>query len=517
MIKIQRALISVSDKTGLEELGGALAEAGVEVISTGGTAARLREAGVRVTGVSEVTGFPECLDGRVKTLHPKIHAGVLADRGNAEHRATIADLEVGLIDLVVVNLYPFEEAARRSDLAWGGLIEEVDIGGPTLLRAAAKNSDHVVVVCDPADYSRVIHALKEGGMPRAEARALGAKVFARTAAYDGIIAARLGRESASESATGLPGRMAFSLERAASLRYGENPHQLGGLYRPAGTPPQGLAALRQLQGKELSYNNYLDMDAAFGLANAFSLGTCVVVKHLNPCGVGFSEDQEAAYRRALAADPLSAFGGVVALNRPLTVEAARAMKEIFLEVIVAPGIESGAREVLGKKKNLRLVEATPDGPPLGVVVRSVAGGWLVQSPDGTEGDDQRETVTRREPTAEERAALERSWVMVRHAKSNAIVIGSEDGIVGLGCGQTSRVDAVKQAAERAARADLPSGVRVLASDAFFPFRDGIDAAAEAGASAVIQPGGSVRDEEVIQAADEHGLAMVFTKRRSFRH
>jgi phosphoribosylaminoimidazolecarboxamide formyltransferase/IMP cyclohydrolase len=518
MIKIERALISVSNKDGLAELGAALSAAGVEVISTGGTAARLRELGAQVTNVDEVTGFPECLDGRVKTLHPKIHAGILADRGNPAHLEQLQELGAKPIDLVVVNLYPFEGAAEREGITYEALIEEIDIGGPTMLRAAAKNGDHVVVVCDPGDYPTVIEGLQQGGIAREVSRELAAKVFVRTGAYDGAIAARLTAEGTLPAiGDSFPERLPLSLLKVATPRYGENPHQRGALYRPAGLVPAGLASLQKLQGKELSYNNYLDLEAAYGLVSAFEDSAVVVVKHLNPCGVGFDEDQEKAYRRALAADPLSAFGGNVALNRPLTAAAATVMKEIFLEVIVAPSVEPKALEVLSTKKNLRVVEAAPSGPPLDVTIRSVAGAWLVQSPDGESGDVERKVVTERAPTPAETAALEKAWIMVRHAKSNAIVIGAEDGIVGLGCGQTSRVDAVKQAAERAGRAELPDGARVLASDAFFPFRDGIDAAREAGVTAVIQPGGSVRDDEVIAAANEHGMAMVFTGRRSFRH
>jgi phosphoribosylaminoimidazolecarboxamide formyltransferase/IMP cyclohydrolase len=520
-ITVRRALISVYDKTGLAELGAALAAAGVEVISTGGTAARLREAGVRVAEVSDVTGFPECLDGRVKTLHPLVHAGVLADRSKPDHLDQAARLNVGLIDMVVVNLYPFEEAAAREGIERAELIEEIDIGGPTLLRAAAKNGDHVLAVCDPGDYASVIEHLGRGAVPRALARRLAAKVFTHTAAYDAAISARLDEQVREEAGTprppALPARMPLGFVRKASLRYGENPHQLGAIYRPAGLPERGLSALNQLQGKELSYNNYLDLDAAYRLANALPDAAAVIVKHLNPCGVGFSEDAAAAYRRALAADPLSAFGGIVALNRPLTRAAAEAMSEIFLEVIVAPSVEPDALAALAGKKNLRVIEAPPGEPPFGVDIRSVCGGWLVQTPDGEAGDTDRRVVTGRAPTEAEARALERAWLVARYAKSNAIAIGAEDGLAGLGCGQTSRVDAVKQAAERARRAEIPGGVRVLASDAFFPFRDGVDAAVEAGVTAIIQPGGSVRDEEVIHAAEEHGMAMVFTGRRCFRH
>ena len=522
MIVIRRALISVSDKTGLDALGRALAKAKVEVLSTGGTAAALREAGVVVRDVASVTGFPECLDGRVKTLHPKIHAGLLADRSNPKHLEEARSLGVELIDLVVVNLYPFEKVAEEEGKGWSDLIKQVDIGGPTMLRAAAKNSDHVVAVCDPSDYPIVIEALETGGMSSEASRALAVKVFRRTAAYDGIIAARLGREigsdrSSEEIEDALPERFDVPLLRVSTLRYGENPHQEGALYRPANAPASGLAALKQLQGKELSYNNYLDMQAAYGLVSAFTEGAAVVVKHLNPCGVGFDENMERAYRRALAADPVSAFGGIVALNLPLTESAAMAMGEIFLEVIVAPRIEPEAARALAGKKNLRLVEAMPAPPPLGIEIRSVSGGWLVQTPDGEAGDTERKTVTRRAPTESETRALERAWVIVRHARSNAIVIADEQGIVGLGSGQTSRVDAVDQAGQKATRGEVVPGLRVLASDAFFPFRDGIDAAAKAGVSAIIQPGGSVKDAEVIAAAEEHGIAMVFTGRRSFRH
>jgi len=521
MISIRRALVSVYDKNGLPELGRALAEAGVEVISTGGTAAALRAAGVTVVEVSEVTGFPECLDGRVKTLHPLIHAGVLADRSRPEHMERLRELKVEPVDMVVVNLYPFEETGERPGSTRDELIEKIDIGGPTMLRAAAKNSDHVVPVCDPADYPAIITALKSGGVPRELSRSLAAGVFHRTAAYDSAIAARLARGTTDTEgkafAEELPTRIPMGLTRSACLRYGENPHQRGALYRPGGLPPFGLASLRQHQGKALSYNNYLDMDAAYRLAHAYGEGAAVVVKHLNPCGVGFDEDPTRAYRRALAADPVSAFGGIVALNRPLTAEAAAAMKEIFLEVIVAPSVEPDALEVLAKKKNLRVVAAAPAGPALGFEIRSVAGGWLVQTPDGPAGDDDRRTATERVPTADETRALEHAWIMVRHAKSNAIVIAAADGMLGLGCGQTNRVDAVRQAAERAAKVEVTPAVRVLASDAFFPFRDGVDAAKEAGVTAVIQPGGSVRDEEVIAAANEHGMAMVFTGRRCFRH
>lgn len=514
MIRIRRALVSVSDKTGLDELARGLVERGVEILSTGGTALRLRELGHPATDVSAVTGFPECLDGRVKTLHPRIHGGILADRSKPEHLRMIEELGIGLIDLVVVNLYPFEAAAEMPGIARPDLIEQIDIGGPSMIRAAAKNGDHVAVVCDPADYPLILDAVRGGGLSPDRSRALAAKAFHHTAAYDAAIATALRPAGQAEQ---LPVRLPLGLVAAARLRYGENPHQQGTLYRPGGLPAAGFAALRQLQGKELSYNNFLDMDAAYRLVNAFGDGTAVIVKHQNPCGVGFHEDAAVAYRRALAADPVSAFGGVVALNRPLTADAAESMAEIFLEVIVAPKVEKEVAAVLEKKKNLRVVEARPAPPPLGVEIRAVMGGWLVQTPDGETGDDARRTVTRRQPTEDERVALERAWTMVRYVRSNAIVLADDEGILGLGSGQTNRVDAVRHAAERKAQNRIEPRVVVLASDAFFPFRDGVEAAVKAGATAIIQPGGSVRDEEVIAAADEHGMAMVFTGRRSFRH
>jgi len=514
MIRIRRALVSVYDKTGLETLGAALAGAGVEVVSTGGTAERLRATGANVLDVGDVTGFPECLDGRVKTLHPAIHAGVLADRTRESHRAQLERLGISGIDLVVVNLYPFEDVSERPGTTHAERIEQIDIGGPTVLRAAAKNAGSVVPVCDPADYPEIIAALGADGVAPERSRALAAKVFLRTAAYDAAIARALDPEL---TGRGLPSRLPLGLKEAASLRYGENPHQHGKLYRPAGVPPEGFAALEQFQGKELSYNNYLDLDAAYRLATAFEHPAAVVVKHQNPCGVGFHHAMDAAFARALDADPVSAFGGVVALNRALTRAAAERMAERFLEVIAAPEVEPAALDVLGRKKNLRVVRARAAAPPWNVEIRAVMGGWLVQTPDGPGGDTERRTATRRAPTDTERLALERAWIMVRHVRSNAIVLGDTGGILGLGCGQTNRVDAVSHAAARRAAARVAPDCVVLASDAFFPFRDGIDAAARAGATAVIQPGGSVRDEEVIAAADEHGMAMVFTGRRSFRH
>ena len=514
MIKVKRALISVTDKTGIESLGQGLHQAGVEILSTGGTAAKLRDSGVDVVDVSDVTQFPECLDGRVKTLHPNVHAGILADRSNTNHLDQLTQLGVKGIDLVVVNLYAFEKTAEQDGVTRSRLIESIDIGGPTMLRAGAKNADHVAVVCDPADYEQILSAIREGGIPVELSHRLAAKVFRQTAAYDSAISGAL---SSRDHWAGLPERLPVGLVKTKSLRYGENPHQKAALYRPGGLQAEGFAGLDQLQGKELSYNNFLDMHAAYGLAVDFKEPACVIVKHQNPCGVGFNRDMASAFSRALDADRVSAFGGVVALNQTLTAAAAEAMTQLFLEVIVAPEVDDGALAVLGKKKNLRVVRVQPSGTPGGMEIRPVMGGWLLQTSDSSHGDSERNVVTERKPTDAENRALEHAWTMVRHVRSNAIVLGDENGILGLGSGQTNRVDAVAHAHQRMEANHVNPSVVVLASDAFFPFRDGLDNAAKAGVTALIQPGGSVRDEEVIAAANEHNIAMVFTGRRSFRH
>jgi len=546
MMKVQRALISVSDKRGVMELGRALAGLGVEILSTGGTAKLLREEGVAVRDVSEATGFPEMLGGRVKTLHPKIHGGILARRNVPEDLAALEKHGIQPIDLVVVNLYPFAEAAARAETPAEGLIEEIDIGGPSLMRAAAKNCHAVGVVTSPEDYPRVIEELKANRCLSLETRvSLARKAFAATAAYDAFIARTLEEIQVEPSREG-PGGLGGTLKRAAAagfpaflarpahkvmdLRYGENPHQRAALYRLGAG---GVANGRQLQGKELSYNNLLDLDAAWELASEFTEPVAVIIKHTNPAGVAVATTQHEAFERALACDPVSAFGGILGFNRPMTEATANAVGKLFVECIVAPGFEPKAVEVFAKKKNVRLVEiastekAGPSTRPSGSLgmtsemqVRSVSGGLLVQDKDRGQLDmAELKTVTKRAPTAEEMAALLFAWVVCKHAKSNAIVYAREGRTLGVGAGQMSRVDSVKLGAMKARELGHGESLKgsVVASDAFFPFPDGVEEAAKVGATAVIQPGGSVRDEEVIAAADRLGLAMVFTGIRHFRH
>jgi phosphoribosylaminoimidazolecarboxamide formyltransferase / IMP cyclohydrolase len=523
MLRARRALLSVSDKTGLVDFARGLAELGIEILSTGGTAQLLRLNDIPVVEVAQHTGFPEMMEGRVKTLHPRIHGGILARRDNEDHLRAMQEHGIPPIDMVVVNLYPFEQAVARPGCTMDEAIENIDIGGPAMVRAAAKNHAFVAVVTDPADYSSLLDKMRRsnGKLPLAERYALAAKAFSHTAEYDGMISNWLTARNARDEARPFPDRLNVQLRLAQSLRYGENPHQQGALYRPADAAPVGLAALKQLQGKELSYNNYLDMQAAYGLASAFKEGAAVVVKHLNPCGVGFDENMERAYRRALAADPVSAFGGIVALSRAVDAATAAALAETFLEAVIAPGFEAGALEALRGKKSLRLLEVpmiaqgreawSPEPREL----RSVPGGLLVQSRDLADADPRGwKLVTRREATPEELEALAFAWSVVKHVKSNAIVLARRDVTVGIGMGQTNRVDSVRIAAERAG--DKARGA-ALASDAFFPFPDGVEAAAAAGVTAVAQPGGSVRDDEVIAAADKLGLAMLFTGVRHFRH
>ncbi len=522
LVPVHRALISVSDKTGLIELGRALEGSGVEILSTGGSAKALRDSGIAVTEASAFTGFPEILDGRVKTLHPRIHGGILARPDDAAHRAEMALHDLRPINLVAVTLYPFEDTiAAGADRARA--IEAIDIGGPALIRSAAKNHAHVAVLTDPAQYPELIAAIQaEGGTRLPFRRRLAAAAFARTAAYDAAIAAW----AAGEEGERFPERVAFAGRLRQLLRYGENPHQRAALYATAERRP-GVAGAVQVQGKELSYNNLNDTDAALELAAEFEEPAVVIVKHANPCGVAVGADTLAAWHRAVACDPLSAFGGIVALNRPLDAAIAGALSELFLEVVIAPGADASARARLAEKKNLRLLvtEGLPDSAAPGLAIRSLAGGLLVQERDaGRVREAELKVVTRRAPSATERADLNFAFRVAKHVKSNAIVFAKEGATVGIGAGQMSRVDAARIAvlkAEEAAKAAGESRCRtegaVVASDAFFPFADGLIAAAEAGATAVIQPGGSVRDEEVIRAADERGLAMVFTGLRHFRH
>ena len=523
-----RAILSVSDKTGLVELARGLVERGWELVSTGGTARALRDAGLPVRDVKEVTGHPEMMDGRVKTLHPAVHGGILARAGNAGDEEALARHGYGAVDLVAVNLYPFRETIARG-AALEEAMENVDIGGPTMIRAAAKNHARVTVIVDPADYGRVLEALDAGGPAAAMRRELARKVFAHTAEYDAAVAAYLAGAGAgaatragADSAGEFPERLTLELVKVQPLRYGENPDQPAAFYAEPEPPPGSLPRLAQLHGKELSFNNLIDVDAAIMGASAWSAEdgvACCIIKHTTPCGLALGDDAATAYRRALACDPVSAFGGIVALNVAVTADAAEAMAEHFLEVIVAPSFEPAAREILERKTNLRLIQVPVQ--PASATERDykrVRGGLLVQQRMSMRFPEDEWTVaTRRAPDEDEWADLRFAWRAAAVVKSNAIVLARDRRTVGIGAGQMSRVDssriAVMKALEQGADLD---GV-VVASDAFFPFRDGVDAAAEAGARAIIQPGGSVRDEEVIAAADEHGLAMVFTARRTFRH
>ena len=522
---VTRALISVSDKAGLVPFATALVSHGVELVSTGGTAKAIAEAGLPVKDVSELTGFPEMMDGRVKTLHPKVHGGILAIRGDAGHQASLAAHAILPIDLVVVNLYPFEATvARKAD--FDETIENIDIGGPALIRGAAKNHHDVAVVVDGADYESVLADIAaHGGTTLTLRRRLAQKAYARTAAYDAAISNWFAREL-EETA---PAYRAIGGRLIESLRYGENPHQSAAFYASDETRP-GVATARQVQGKELSYNNINDTDAAFEAVAEFHparTAAVVIVKHANPCGVAEGETLEAAYRKALACDPVSAFGGIIAVNRTLDAEAARAMVEIFTEVIVAPDATEEAIALVAAKKNLRLLltGGLPDPRAAGLTVKTVAGGFLVQGRDNASADDlDLKVVTRRAPTDAELADLRFAFRVAKHVKSNTIIYARNQATVGIGAGQMSRVDSARIAARKALDAAEAAGLpepltrgSVVASDAFFPFADGLMAAVEAGATAVIQPGGSMRDAEVIAAADAAGLAMVFTGVRHFRH
>jgi phosphoribosylaminoimidazolecarboxamide formyltransferase/IMP cyclohydrolase len=523
---ISRALLSVSDKTGLAEFARLLVGFGIELVSTGGTARALMEAGLKVRDVSELTGFPEMMDGRVKTLHPKIHGGLLAVRHNAEHLHAMQEHHIPAIDLLVVNLYPFE-ATVAAGAGFEDCVENIDIGGPAMIRAAAKNHADVVVIVEPADYAVLIAELSEhqGLTTQNLRKRLAAKAYARTAAYDAAIS--------NWFAAGLedvaPAFRAFGGRLVEALRYGENPHQTAAFYA---TPDvrAGVASARQAQGKQLSYNNINDTDAAFECVAEFDparTAACAIIKHANPCGVAEGLSLVEAYRKALACDPVSAFGGIVALNRPLDADAARAITEIFTEVIIAPEASAEAIAIVAAKKNLRLLiaGALPDPRAGGLTVKSVAGGLLVQSRDNAVVDEMElTTVTKRAPTAAELADLRFAFRVAKHVKSNTIVYAKDGATVGIGAGQMSRVDAARIAARKAEDAAKEAGLpapltkgSVVASDAFFPFADGLLVAIEAGATAVIQPGGSVRDDEVIRAADDHGIAMVFTGTRHFRH
>ena len=525
-VTIRRALLSVSDKTGLAELGQALAARGVELVSTGGTAKALRDAGLAVRDVSDLTGFPEMMDGRVKTLHPMVHGGLLAVRDNPEHVAAMETHAIQPIDLVVVNLYPFAATWARG-AARDDMIENIDIGGPSMVRSAAKNHGFVTILTDPADYPTLLAQLGESGTTSLDFRkAMAAKAFAATAAYDATIAEWF---QTVDQPQPFPANRTMTSRLATTLRYGENPHQSAALYLSGGPAGAGIAQAKQLQGKELSYNNYNDANAALELVAEFAgqKPTVVIVKHANPCGVAQADSLLDAWDAALACDSVSAFGGIVATNLALDGPTAEAICRIFTEVVVAPGADEAARALFAAKKNLRLliVDALPDPRRAEMTTTVIAGGVLVQDRDnGHVGRDELKVVTRRQPTAQELDDAMFAWTVAKHVKSNAIVYAKDGATAGIGAGQMNRRDSSRIAAAKAAEAAETHGWAqprthgsAVASDAFFPFADGLLAAAEAGATCVIQPGGSIRDDEVIAAADEHGLAMVFTGMRHFRH
>ncbi|MDR2355350.1 MAG: bifunctional phosphoribosylaminoimidazolecarboxamide formyltransferase/IMP cyclohydrolase [Clostridiales Family XIII bacterium] len=509
-----RALISVSDKTGIVDFARALAALGAEILSTGGTAKTLAEGGIAVTGVSEVTGFPECLDGRVKTLHPAIHGGILAVRGKEAHMRRLAELKIETIDLVAINLYPFKETILRPGVTREEAVENIDIGGPAMLRSAAKNSGDVTVLCDPADYESVLSELRAGGVSEDTRRRLALKVFEHTAAYDAMIAAYL----RAQIGAGLPDKLTLTFEKAQELRYGENPHQKAAYYRAPCAYAGALTNALQLHGKELSFNNIGDTDGALAALREFDEPAVVVVKHANPCGVAVGKDLRTAYLKAYAADPVSVFGGIVAANRPIDAGTAEEIGKIFVEIVIATDFTDDALRILTQKKNLRLLrlagaaEAAPRGE---IDIKRVSGGILVQDADEVlYGAEAWKLVTERAPTEAERADMDFGMKVVKHVKSNAIVIAKDGGTLGIGPGQVNRIWAVQNAIRQAA-GELAGAV--LASDAFFPFDDCVAAAAAAGITAVIQPGGSVNDADSIRKANEAGLAMVFTGIRHFKH
>jgi len=517
MAAIKRALISVSDKTGVVDMAKGLAALGAEILSTGGTAKTLREAGVAVTDVAAYTGSPEILDGRVKTLHPKIHGGLLGRRSVPAHVSQMQQHGIGPIDVVVVNLYPFEATIAKTNCPFEDAIENIDIGGPSMLRSAAKNHEDVVVVVDPADYARVLEALKGGQVGPALRRELAMKVFQHTARYDSVIAGYLEKQVQGGNGK-FPKMLSLQFERVETLRYGENPHQQGAFYRELNAGEPSVSRAKVLHGKAMSYNNFLDANSALELAKEFDDTAVVIVKHNNPCGVSLGATPVAAYVKARETDPVSAFGGVIAFNKPVDLAAAKEITSTFVEVVVAPGYAEEALAELKRKKDLRLLDIGPLArvTPEGIDLKKLVGGLIVQDRDlGVLGDlTALHVPTQRKPTAEEYAACAFAWKVCKHVKSNAIVYARQGQTVGIGAGQMSRVDSVKLAGMKAV---LPVKGCVMASDAFFPFRDGLDAAAQAGITAVIQPGGSIRDQEIVKAADEHGLAMILTGMRHFRH
>jgi phosphoribosylaminoimidazolecarboxamide formyltransferase/IMP cyclohydrolase len=512
-----RAILSVSNKAGLVGFARQLEGLKFEIFSTGGTKKSMAEAGLKVRGISDITGFPEILDGRVKTLHPMVHGGILARRDLKEHMQELDSHKIGLIDLVVVNLYPFETVVSNPGTAIPEAVENIDIGGPSMVRSASKNFESVTVVVDPADYNDLMAEIeREGGVTGATRLRLAAKAFQRTAQYDGAIAKYLsdvkmdGSDMVRDGGP-FPEFLPLFFHKAQDLRYGENPQQEAAFYRDG---DRFLGALRQFQGKELSFNNILDLQGAWALACELPRHGCAIIKHTNPCGAGVARDAAAAVRRALLTDPTSAFGGIVAFNTPCDGEAAQVLADIFLEIVVAPAFEPKAMEIFGRKKNLRLIQLKDQDPYPGWDYKRVAGGLLVQTQDLRGLPEDRKVVTRRKPSAAEMAALELAWVVCKHVKSNAIVLCDAEGTVGVGAGQMSRVDSTKLARMKAFKDTKGT---VAASDAFFPFADGVEQLAEAGVTAVIQPGGSIRDPEVIEAADKLKIAMVFSGARHFKH
>jgi phosphoribosylaminoimidazolecarboxamide formyltransferase / IMP cyclohydrolase len=518
MAKIQRAILSVTDKTGLADFARKLSGMGVELISTGGTAKLLRDSGVPVKDISELTGFPEMLDGRVKTLHPKVHGGILHRRENPAHRSAVAEHGIQPIDMVVVNLYAFEKTAAKPGVPFEELVENIDIGGPSMIRSAAKNFQDVAIVTSPADYNAIAEEMASHGgeLSQNTKWRLAQKAFATTAAYDSAIASTLERVSSNgrfqlHPPEGFPQTLRLSFNKVMDLRYGENPHQKAAMYSDGSG--SGVANAHQLQGKELSYNNIVDLQAAWDLAQEFEEPVCAIIKHTNPCGTATGKTLVEAYKKALECDPVSAFGGVIGVNRPVDGVAAEEMAKLFLEVIAAPGFDDQAKAKFASKKNLRLVEIVPS--PQKWVLKNVSGGMLVQDADlRALQESDLKVVTKRQPTPEEKRALFFAWKVCKHVKSNAILYAREGQSVGVGAGQMSRVDSCKIGAMKA---QLPLKGTVAASDAFFPFPDGVEEIAKVGATAIIQPGGSVRDQEAIDAADRLGLAMIFTGVRHFRH
>jgi phosphoribosylaminoimidazolecarboxamide formyltransferase/IMP cyclohydrolase len=518
MAKIQRAILSVTDKTGLVEFARKLAGIGVELISTGGTAKLLRESGISVKDISDLTGFPEMLDGRVKTLHPKVHGGILHRRENAAHRSAVAEHGIQPIDMVVVNLYAFEKTAAKPGVPFEDLVENIDIGGPSMIRSAAKNFRDVAVVTSPADYDALAEEMARSGgeLSAATKWRLAQKAFATTAAYDSAIASTLERVSSNghfelRPAEGFPATLRMAFQKVMDLRYGENPHQKAAMYSDGSGA--GVANGHQLQGKELSYNNIVDLQAAWDLAQEFDEPVVAIIKHTNPCGTATGKTLLEAYKKALECDPVSAFGGVIGVNRVIDGSSAEEMAKLFLEVIAAPGFDNDAKAKFAAKKNLRLVEVVPSDQKW--VLKNVSGGMLVQDADIRPlTDADLKVVTKRPPTLEEKRALLFGWKVCKHVKSNAILYVRDGQTVGVGAGQMSRVDSCKIGAMKA---QLPLKGTVAASDAFFPFPDGVEEIARVGSTAIIQPGGSVRDQEVIEAADRHGMAMIFTGVRHFRH